>query len=54
VATTVLAGWLVIRESDSVQRLGSTTAYSLVTRALWLIVATLGLVALVNDVTAIT
>jgi hypothetical protein len=54
VATTALALWLVIRESDSVQRLGSTTGCGLVARALWLVVATTGLVALVNDVTAIT
>jgi len=53
-ATGVFAAWLLIREFDPVERLGATTGYSLLARALWLIVATLGLVALVNDVTAIT
>ena len=53
VATTILAVWLLIREFGSVERLGASTGYGLVARALWLIVATLGLVALVNDVTAI-
>ena len=52
-ATTVLAVWLLIREFDPVERLGATTGYSLAARALWLLVATFGLVALVNDITAI-
>ena len=53
VATTVFAVWLLIREFDPVEWLGATAGYSLAARALWLLVATFGLVALVNDVTAI-
>ncbi len=44
----------VIREFDAVEPLGSTRGYRLAARALWPRRATLGLVALVNDVTAIT
>ncbi len=50
----MLAVWLLIREFAPVERLGASTGYGLAARALWLATATLGLVALVNDVTAIT
>lgn len=53
-ATAVFALWLVIRQLPAVERLRVTAVYGLVVRALWLIIATLGLIALVNDITAIT
>ena len=51
----VFAEWLTIRELQPVELLRASTGYDgHVVRALWLIVATLGSVALVNDIEAIT
>lgn len=52
-ATVVLGAWLMIRKEPGIEKLRASSAYGLVVRTLWLIVATLGLIALVNDITAI-
>lgn len=44
----------ILREIEFVQRARMTTAYGLTVRSLWLLVAVLGVVALVNDVDAVT
>jgi hypothetical protein len=44
----------MIRTIGAVEILRASTAYGLVVRAVWLGIAILGLVALVNDITAIT
>jgi len=54
VAAAVLAEWLTIRELQPVEWLRASTGYGLAVQALWLTIATLGLVALVNDIEAIT
>jgi hypothetical protein len=54
VSTVVLAVWLMIRTIGPVERLRASTAYGLVVRSVWLGIAILGLVALINDITAIT
>ncbi len=53
-ATAVLAVWLLVRPLAADERLRASTSYGLVVRALWLVIATFGLVALANDITAIT
>ena len=53
VSTVVLAVWLMIRTIRPVEILRASTGYGLVVRSIWLIIAMLGLVALVNDITAI-
>jgi hypothetical protein len=52
-ATVVLAVWLMIRLLNAVEQLRASTGYGIVIRTVWLGVAVWGLVALVNDVTAI-
>ena len=53
-SAVVFAAWLLIRQLPAVEWLRISTGYGLVVRALWLIVATLGMIALVNDIAAIT
>ncbi len=53
-STVVLAVWLMIRTIRPVETLRASTGYGLVVRAIWLIIAALGLVALLNDIAAIT
>ena len=54
VATAVLAVWLMVRPLGAVEWLRRSTGNGFVVRALWLGIALLGLVALRNDITAIT
>ena len=54
VATAVLAMWLIIRPAGAVEWLRGSTGNRFIVRVLWLGIAVLGLVALRNDITAIT
>lgn len=51
---TVIGVGVVAHDVDAVQRLRRAAAYSLVVRGVWLLIAVAGLVALVNDVGALT
>lgn len=53
VSTVVLAVWLMIREIPVIDRLRASVGYGVVVRAVWLVIAAAGLIALVNDITAI-
>jgi hypothetical protein len=53
-ATPVFAVWLVIRPLGAVDRFRASMAHGLLVRAFWLVAVVVGLVALVNDVAAIT
>ena len=53
-AAIILGCWLVVTENELVWRLRTTPVYSLTMRGLWLFVAVLGLVALVNDIGTLT
>lgn len=52
-SSIVLALWLMIRTFRPVEMLRASTAYGVVVRSIWLGIAISGLVALVNDITAI-
>jgi hypothetical protein len=54
VATAVLAVWLMIRPIRPVEILRVSTGYGLVVRSTWIVIAALGLLALVDDIAAIT
>jgi hypothetical protein len=53
VSTAVLAVWLVIRTLRLVEMLRTSNAYGIVVRSIWLLITMSGLVALVDDITAI-
>jgi hypothetical protein len=53
VSTVVLAVWLVYRTIPPVEMLRASTVYGVVMRSIWLVIAMSGLVALVEDITAI-
>ncbi|HEY7627404.1 MAG TPA: hypothetical protein VH761_10065, partial [Ilumatobacteraceae bacterium] len=48
-----VAVFVALDTNEAITRLRSNTAYVLAIRTLWLAVATIGLVALINDVTAL-
>lgn len=54
IATFVLAAWVALRRLDLVRRVRNALVFGLVVRAGWLSVALLGLVALIDDVSALT
>jgi hypothetical protein len=43
----------MVRSFDPVERLRASTGYGAVVRSIWLMIAMVGLVALVNDIAAI-
>ena len=50
----VLGGWITVRDAGPLTRLRSAPAFGLGARIVWLSIATVGLVALVNDVEALS
>ncbi len=52
-AAVIATALIVLRQSDIVQRLRTSTPYGLVVRGLWLGIAVLGLIALIEDITEI-
>lgn len=52
-AAAVLAVWLMYRQLPAVERFRASTGAGLAIRAIWLVIAGLGLVGLVHDITAI-
>lgn len=53
VAAVVFGAWVLITDAAGLQQARRTPAYALTVRSLWLLVAVLGLVALIGDITAI-
>jgi hypothetical protein len=53
VAAAVFGSWVLISDLAAIDRVRSSAPYALVVRAGWLVIAILGLVAIVNDTQAI-
>ena len=52
-AAVVLGVWVVVSEAEPVQRMRRAPLYALAIRSAWLLIAVLGLVALLNDTQAV-
>jgi succinate dehydrogenase/fumarate reductase cytochrome b subunit len=53
VAAAVFGAWVLVSELGQIERVRRSASYALAIRAGWLVVAILGLVAIVNDTQAV-
>jgi hypothetical protein len=53
VATVIFGAWVVVSDLDAIRKVRRSAPYALTIRAAWLIVAIVGLVAIVNDTQAL-
>jgi hypothetical protein len=53
VAAAIFGSWVLVTDLPAIRRIRSSAPYALVLRAGWLVVAILGLVAIVNDTQAV-